>query len=307
MENKHFKDRLIPEMQFLADIPTEGYSNEAIIGAIRQLAWPAPEQAMLDKIRFEDMTIVGSSGTEIKIRVYRPADARIERIVLWCHGGGFFAGNLETEHLNCAYLCGEGAAMVISPDYRLSPEHPYPQGLNDCYDSLLYAGKLKEDLKTDQLIVGGTSSGATLAASLCHMARDKGFNEISAQVLVVPPIFINADTESMKEFRNIPGGWNSQTAKDIWRYYLQGVTGDIRYAAPGDSENMTGLPPARIFTAELDPLNDEGWLYGQKLRQAGVPVEHKEYSGVTHFLLAAAGSTFYNCFLSDLTDAIRGI
>ncbi|PZU06823.1 MAG: hypothetical protein DI622_17815 [Chryseobacterium sp.] len=307
MNNESFKERLLPEMKFFADMPTEHYNGIDDILEIRKIRWPEPPGELLKQVTFTDQALSATDGRSIITRLYRPVkDQEIKNIVVWCHGGGFFSGNLDTEHINCLNIAAGSNSIVYSPDYRLAPEFPYPNGLEDCYTVLNHAISYAEKHGIPSVIVGGTSSGATLAAALTLLARDRGLKGITKQILLVPPILPNAVNASMEEFEELNGGWDAVNARLIWKYYLgEQITDNNGYMAPGLAQDLSDLPPAYVVTAELDPLRDEGEWYASRLLKSDIKVIHKNYKGITHYFLAAAGSEFFKAFTEDLLTAIN--
>lgn|GEM_PF-1837508 len=307
MNNVSFKDRLLPEMKFFADVPTDHYKGIDDILEIRRIKWPEPPSELLEQVTFTDQALSAADGRSIITRLYRPLkDQEIKNIVVWCHGGGFFSGNLDTEHITCLNITAGSKSIVFSPDYRLAPEFPYPNGLEDCYTVLNHAIDYAEKQRIPNVVVGGTSSGATLAAGLTLLARDRGLKGITKQILLVPPILPDVVNSSMEEFEELNGGWDAVNARLIWKYYLGDQSADNNgYMAPGLAQDLSDLPPAYVVTAELDPLRDEGEWYASRLLKSNIKVVYKNYKGITHYFLAAAGSEFFKTFTEDLLSVIN--
>jgi len=201
------------------------------------------------------------------------------------HGGGFVVGSVATEHVGAANLASNLGAVVVSVEYRLAPEHPFPAGLNDCYAALKWVHACATDLGIDpgRIAVYGQSAGGGLAAALSLFARDNGGPPICFQFLGIPELDDRLDTPSMQAFVDTPL-WNRPNAELSWQYYL----GDSRnsdvsqYAAPARAAELRGLPPAYVSTMEFDPLRDEGIRYASRLLEAGVPTELHSYPGTFH-------------------------
>jgi acetyl esterase len=308
MDNETFKAKLLPELRFIADIPSVLYEDEETIRNLRKLRFPAPALPFEDRVTHEDREIRSFDGATIRLRIYRPAGIPDAALVVWFHGGGFMVGDLDTEHVNCMNISAGADAVVVSVDYRLAPENPYPTGIEDCYAGLQWGFAHAKELnaRPERLIIGGTSSGASLAASVALMARDRNFNHISQQILIVPPTDMFADNASMSAFNNITGGLNAQNVKLMWKHYLKGNTENIPpYASPLSAVSLRNLPPAYIVTVELDPLRDEGQAYATRLTGSGVQVQHRYYPGTPHFFTVAYETDTYRKFSGDMITAIR--
>ena len=175
--------------------------------------------------------------------------------------------------------------MVVSVEYRLAPEHPFPAGLEDCYAALVWTATEAKKLGIDpeRIAIAGQSAGGGLAAATALLARDRGGPKLCFQLLEIPELDDRLDTPSMLAFTDTPL-WNRPNAVWSWRHYLgPDHRGEVSpYAAPARAENLAGLPPAYISTMEFDPLRDEGILYALRLLQAGVSVELHSYPGTFH-------------------------
>jgi acetyl esterase/lipase len=260
-------------------------SFEKMLVAMRR---PLPEAELLE---IEDLLVPGWAGDpDVSVRVYRPkaAAASGEPVpgILLIHGGGFVVGNVESEHVGAVLMAVDTGAVLVSVDYRLAPEHPYPAGLHDCYAALSFlhaqAGELGVD--TARVAVVGASAGGGLAAATALFARDHGGPEICFQMLHIPELDDRLETPSMREFVDTPL-WNQPLAVKSWRAYLgdlAGTDGVPAYAAPARATDLAGLPPAYVSTAENDPLRDEGLAYAQGLLWAGVSVELHQFPGTFH-------------------------
>jgi acetyl esterase/lipase len=242
----------------------------------------------IETLHIEDRFVPGWEGDpDVGVRIYRPkAPAGPAPGIVLIHGGGFIIGSVEAEHVGAAMTAIGTGAVVISVEYRLAPEHPYPAGLHDCYSALSFvaahAGELGID--TERLAVVGTSAGGGLAAATALLARDRGGPALCFQMLHIPELDDRLETPSMRAFLDSPI-WNRPLAIQSWRAYLgEGNDPDDvpPYAAPARAADLSGLPPAYISTAENDPLRDEGILYGLRLLQAGVSVELHQFPGTFH-------------------------
>jgi acetyl esterase len=238
-----------------------------------ELIGPGPAVATV-----QDFPIPTSWG-EIGARRYEPDDAA--GTVLWLHGGGWVICDLDTHDAMCRLLAAGAGCRVIAVDYRLAPEHPFPAGLEDCWDALQwvaarYAG--------EPLVLGGDSAGGNLAAVCARRARDRGGPELTRQVLVYPVTDHDMTRRSYAEHGSAPETF--LTADEMawfWSQYLPdaGARADPE-ASPLRADVWSGLAPAVVLTAEYDPLRDDGLAYVSRLRDAGVVVSHHHYDDMIH-------------------------
>jgi len=247
----------------------------------------APINAGVDTsgLTIEDRTIDGPDGTDLSVRVFRPTAAPDPLpAVLHIHGGGFAVGSVDMELGGCVQLASKIPAVVVSVEYRLAPEHPFPAGIEDCYAALCWLHGEAAALGVDRarVAVSGGSAGGGLAAGVALMARDRGGPGLCFQFLGIPELDDRLETPSMQQFVDTPM-WNRPNAIVSWKYYLGDAPGPVSpYAAPARAENLAGLPPAFVSTMEFDPLRDEGIIYALRLLQAGVSVELHQYPGTFH-------------------------
>ena len=242
----------------------------------------------IETLDIEDRFVPGWEGDpDVGVRVYRPKDRPVPVPgVLMIHGGGFIIGNVESEHASAAMTAMQTGAVVVSVEYRLAPEHPFPAGVHDCYRALRFLADEAGELGVDpaRLALMGTSAGGGLAAATALLARDLGGPALCFQMLHIPELDDRLETASMRAFVDSPL-WNRPLAVLSWKAYLGAAAddGDVSpYAAPSRATDLAGLPPAYISTAENDPLRDEGILYGLGLLQAGVSVELHQFPGTFH-------------------------
>jgi acetyl esterase len=253
----------------------------------------------IDSLDIEDRLVPGWEGDpDVGVRIYRPK-SRAEPVpgVLMIHGGGFIIGSIETEHAGAAATAIQTGAVVVSVEYRLAPEHPFPAGLHDCYRALVFLAGAADALGVDtaRLALLGASAGGGLAAATALLARDLGGPPLCFQMLHIPELDDRLETPSTRTFVDSPL-WNRPLAVLSWEAYLGAGAhaADVSpYAAPARATDLSGLPPAYISTAENDPLRDEGILYALGLLQAGVSVELHQFPGTFHgsALVASAAVT----------------
>lgn len=223
----------------------------------------------------EDVSAPGEAGS-VPLRIYRPANAN-GCALLYFHGGGFMKGDLDSgDSVAWGYADSIGA-VVVSVDYRLTPEHAYPAAFDDCYSALEYvtANAAGLGLDPDRIAVAGDSAGGNLAAAVSLAARDRGGPSIAAQALIYPMLGLKLVLASLAKQGDAPG-LSTQAVSDYWRMYLGGEeTTEDAYAAPLAGANFSGLPPALIHTAEYDPLRDDGEVYAERLNAAGTPTIYR--------------------------------
>ncbi len=241
------------------------------------------------RLDIEERFIPGPKGApDVRVLVYRPKDAEgALPLLLHFHGGAFCLLHPETFAGMEANWSMKHRCVVVSVDYRLAPEHPFPAAPEDCYAALLWAAAHADELGVDldRLVVTGGSAGGALTAAITLMARDRGGPEIAYQALMIPVIDDRLDTPSMSQAGPGTPGFNSAAAEGMWLHYL-GEDYDREktspYAAPGRAEDLRGLPPAFIQTNGLDPLRDEGIQYALDLLAAGIDVELYNCPGAYH-------------------------
>ena len=217
------------------------------------------------------------------------------------HGGGFVGGAIADLDTVCAGIAVRAEVTVVSLDYRLAPEHPYPAALHDCYDAIQWLAEHGVDVGGDGTVMaGGQSAGAALVAGACLLARDRGGRLPVRQVLCYPSLDVDRETESWRLFE----GAFLTASGTAWTHdqYLAGhaVT---PYAAPLRAESLASMPPALMIGAGRDPLRDDARCYADRLREAGVEVVHVEYASTMHAFLNFPGVLSAACHAVDLIGA----
>ena len=233
----------------------------------------------------QDRLIPGPAG-DIPVRLYRPDVAGPLPVVVFFHGGGWSIGSIDTHEPLCEQFAVQVPAVVVSVDYRLAPEHPYPAALEDCLAATAWASAHAPDLGGDpgRLAVAGDSAGGNLAAVVCLKARDTGGPPIAFQLLLYPATDLVTSYPSYVE----NGQGYFLTLEDL-EWFARNYAPDDKYREPDVSplfaERISGLPPALIVTAGFDPLRDQGEAYAQRLREGGVRAASLHYPGMTHAFL----------------------
>jgi len=220
----------------------------------------------------------------VPVIVYKPsADPNLPILVV-IHGGGWVIGTADEYDLTARQLANASGAIVVSVDYRLSPEHPFPAPLDDCWTALQWAVANATDLGGDasRVAIGGDSAGGNLAAVCALRARDEGGPDLALQVLVYPACDTDFDRPSYVE--NAEGKLLEREEMQ-WFYNCYAPAGVDRSdwrIAPLRAPDLHRVAAAVVITAEYDPLRDEGEAYAERLRAAGVPVEQRRYDGLIH-------------------------
>jgi acetyl esterase len=237
----------------------------------------------------EDQMIDGPAG-EIAVRIYRPSAAAAP-VHVHFHGGGWVIGDLDTHDRDCREICVGAGCIVVAVDYRLAPEHIYPAAAEDCYAALCWVTANLNSLCAlpGAVSVGGDSAGGNLAAAVALMARDRNGPAIAMQLLIYP---VTDATMASASYRDNADGYLLSRAMMSW--FWDNYCPDLALradplASPINAEDLSGLPPGLVMTAEFDPLRDEGEAYGQRLKAAGVDVEVRRFDGLVHGFFSQAG------------------
>lgn len=255
--------------------------------------------AVPEYLSVENIQIPSSDKSrEIRLRTYKPKGKQNLPVLLYFHGGAFIYGTPEQYDFIFFRLALDTNMLIVSVDYRLAPEYPFPAAIEDGYDVLSWLSKYADDIEgnKNKILIGGSSAGGTIAASVTHLARDKKEIEIRHQFLLYPPMSHLLQTSSINELANAPMQ-TKNVAEWMWKHYLQhNMTKPPKYAVPLLEENFNDLPDTTIIVCELDPLKDEGKLYAQKLKDAGSVVNLMEIKGAVHafdFFPSSLSDIFY--------------
>ncbi|HKJ59349.1 MAG TPA: alpha/beta hydrolase [Halobacteriales archaeon] len=243
--------------------------------------------------RVDDFAISGPDEP-IPVRLYHPEGDGPNPILVYFHGGGHMLGDLDVTDGVCRALVNEGDVVLLSVDYRLTPENRFPAGLLDAYAAVEWAAEYAEDVGADpgRLAVGGASAGGNLAAAVSLFARDDGGPPIAHQLLIYPAVRspIQPEFDSLSD--NAEGYLLERDSMLYYREnYLRFPT-DARneYAYPLLADDLAGLPSATVITAGFDPLHDEGEAYAEKLADAGVDVTYEDYDDQIHGFTGLLGT-----------------
>jgi acetyl esterase/lipase len=282
-------------------------------------AFPAMREAMANQPAIElpptttvsrEVVVPGATGFDPTVRVYSPpTDGAGRGCIYWIHGGGYIFGSGLNVDARINRWVEEFDCVAVSIEYRLAPEHPYPEPLDDCYAGLLWIAQHADELGVDpnRIVVAGASAGAGLAAGLAILARDRGEVSPAYQMLIYPMID-DSNTSASSQIDGAPV-W-SRAANDLgWRAYLGDLAGtdDIpAYAAAARVGDVAGLPPAWIGVGTLDVFRDEDITYASRLLAAGIPTELHVYPGAVHgFEMIAPTAGVSQACQRDITEGLR--
>lgn len=256
--------------------------------------------------RVENITMTGRSGS-IPGRAYWPRTDRPLPVLVYYHGGGFATGSLDTHDHVCRQLARDAERLVVAVDYRLAPENPFPAGVNDAYDALLWVAENASKLGgvRKDLAVAGDSAGGNLAAVVCQMSRDEGRPEIRKQLLIYPAVDASKKYPSEIELADAP----ILSEKDVLvfrNHYFNSEDDQYNPRCSPILGRLDGLPETFILTAEIDPLRDQGIAYADALASCGVPVYHQEYRRQVHgFINFPALAGLFDRAFNDMATFLR--
>ena len=256
-------------------------------------------------------TLLHFMDLDVPVRIYYPTKKSLEGnhpVTLFFHGGGFILGSVDQYDLMVSKLARVTGQIIVSVDYRLAPAHPFPAGLMDCYEVLLWFQNQGSEVGADtsRISVMGDSAGGNIATVLTLICRDKQKPQPVCQVLIYPGVtFLDTESPSRIYFgRDTTKQYvlNEAFLQKVKEQYMGNELNDSHpYLSPLEATLTGDLPPALIITAECDPIRDGGRFYAEKLSDAGVQVEHIEYSGMIHAFMS------FHMILSDATNAMKQI
>jgi acetyl esterase len=282
---------LDPEAEVVMAMLTEAYPDiggdatdaDEIRRAIAAL--PAPDVPLPEVGRIENCTIPLPGDRTAGARIYRPQDTGdVPAVITYFHGGGWVIGDLESHDPACRNLCLLTGSIVVSVDYERAPRNAFPGQVEDAYAATRWVGRNAAELGGDpgRIAVAGDSSGGNLAAAVTLMARDRGEPEVAYQLLIYP--VTDADFTRPSYVEN--GNDYFLTERRMRWYWEQYVPDEAErsspYASPLRADDLSGLPPAYVISAEYDPLRDEVEAYAKRLQEAGNVVTLRRFDGMFH-------------------------
>ncbi len=301
-----------PELQAATKkIPTFTF-NGWTLGFIRLLTNLMPAPKIPEDIHIENIFIpVGEGNTKIRLRIYKPKSISSTTAgLVWLHGGGYIIGKPEITEASCVDYVRELGVVVVSVDYRLAPDYPFPTSLEDSYAALKWVDAHAKELGIDaaRIGIGGESAGAGLAAALIQMVHDRNAFKPIFQTLIYPMLdnqtTVRTDLADQGHF-----AWNQASNRYGWKSYLGKQADGVDlppYAVPARRGDLSGLPPAWIGVGTLDLFHDEDVAYAQKLRDCGVECELVVVPGAFHgFDLIASESGVVKDFRKSQIAAMK--
>jgi acetyl esterase len=298
--------KMLMEQMATAIRPFDELSVEEARAAIVTLSTAAGEGEPIARV--ENRAVPGPRG-DIPLRVYTPEGRAPFPVLVYFHGGGWVIGSLETHDALCRHLANAAGCVVVSVDYRLAPEHPFPASGEDAYAATRWVAANAAAIGGDpkRIAIGGDSAGGNLTAVVALMARDRGGPALAFQLLVYP--VTDAPSAGTASYRDNAEGY-FLTAKMMdwfWNHYC-GKSADLGdpYLCPLRAKSLKSLPPALVITAEFDPLRDEGEAYAARLREAGNRATLTRYPGMIHGFFGMGGLlTKARTATKEAADALR--
>lgn len=248
------------------------------------------------RIETEDVEVAGPYG-KVNTRIYRPEGKGVFPVLIFYHGGSFAMNSIDVYEYMCRYFAHIGKLIVVAPDYHLAPEYKFPKGLEEAYETLLWT---KEHIHlyggdSQNISVGGDSSGGNFAAAVTLKSRDQNGPKIQKQVLIYP-LLTNYEEEMTDSERHYQTGYflEYNCMNDPMGHYFEKEEDKKNpLASPLLAESLKDLPPAIFLSAECDPLLDQGLYYAARLRDEGVRVEYHILKGMVHgFINRTYGKSF---------------
>jgi acetyl esterase len=282
-----FDPELVPVIEMLPKRTSKVTPVEESRRLIDDLFKKAAGDVDMSGVQIREESAPGPDTAAVPLRIFTPDVRKSRGAIVDVHGGGFTVGSAMMNDPANITMARELGVVVVSVEYRLAPENPFPAGLEDCYAGLVWVATNAEQLgiDADNIVIHGVSAGGGLCAALAMLARDRGGPAIAFQYLGIPELDDRLATASMQAFTDTPL-WNLPTAENSWDCYLgEGVRGtaDVSpYAAPARATDLAGLPPAYVSAMHFDPLRDEDIAYAQALLAAGVTVELHLFPGTFH-------------------------
>ena len=278
-------------------------STPAEVRASASTKWQPEYLGTPDAVASIVYRYISGPTAELPVKIYTPHGVGPFPAVVFFHGGGWVAGNIELNGVQHQQLAHDSRSVVVAVNYQKAPEHAFPTPFDDCYATLewVVANAQSLHINEEEIGVAGDSAGGNLAAAVALKARNENGPKIAFQILIYPAVDYKFDYPSMID--NATGySLTTQGMKWYWDQYMKD-DGDLAnpYFRPMLAEDLSNLPPAFTLTAELDPLRDEGEIYAKRLSDAGVTSVLKRYDTLIHGFLLMQG------FLPEAREAIRDI
>lgn len=251
--------------------------NRSLVGT---LVNPVPTS-----VRIHDETIGGpDESSPVGVRIYTPEGDRTRAALVFAHGGGWVTGSIETAHEHCGTLAHDADTVVISVEYRLAPEHPYPAGVDDFSYAVgwVHTNAERLGIDPDRIAVGGESAGGNLAAVAALRARDQNGPHIALQLLEVPVLDLTLSSPSYQDVEAQFPFLAEAATRTMSRYATGAVDPHDPYVSPLFVQDLSNLPPAVLLACEVDPVRDDSARYADRLTAAGVPARAQTFPGLIH-------------------------
>lgn len=258
-----------------------------------------------------DLAVAGAEGP-LRARHYAPPGApeAAQPLLVYLHGGGFVMGDVDSYDPVCRILCRHAGVHVLSVDYRLAPEHPFPAAVHDAAAALEWAFEHAAGLGADpaRVAVGGDSAGGNLAATVARLATRDGAPVPALQLLIYPATDVESEWPSRAQFADGPYLLTTADIAFFEHHYMSEAAGDDPLGSPLLAGDLSGLPPALVVTAGFDPLRDEGEAYARALRDAGTPVILRRFGELVHgFLNLATLNPASHDALVEIAGGVRAL
>jgi acetyl esterase len=285
---------LDPDSRAAADAWAESFPQPIHtlgVDRARELLDTPPGRQPLTAVHRVTDLVIESNGHELAVRVYTPSDAVDLPALVWIHGGGWALGGLDGADELCRSLATAATCVVVSVDYRLAPEHPFPAGLNDAVAAFNWTARAAKDLGVDpgHIAIGGDSAGANLSIATCLEAVRSGGPIPCFQLLVYPPTDFASQRPSWTEHADAPVLAAVDARWFMSLYLANEADRDNPLVSPEKAPTLAGLPPAHVITAEVDVLRDDSEAFAERLRADGVPTTATRYPGVFHGFFTEVG------------------
>ncbi|MCF2525636.1 alpha/beta hydrolase [Yinghuangia soli] len=274
----------------LAAVPLVPFTGDPVAVRAQMSAQMQHRPVTTPLERVEDRTIPGPEGAPaLPVRIYAPSTEPGLPVVVFFHGGGFCIGGIDSHDPVARKMAEQVGCLVVSVDYRLAPEHPFPAAHEDAYAAYAWVRAHAAELGGDpaRVAVAGDSAGGSLSAAVCLMARDRGVPQPEFQLLWYPATDLSAEShQADSEDPLLP-----QTAMDWFTEHFFSKIDEadlVPYASVGLAEDLSGLAPALIVVAGVDPLHDQGVAYAARLAEAGVPAVLEDYEDMSHGFVSFA-------------------